>query len=100
MLTDGTALDRNEQLIALLTEARVARERMLAAPELTIKDIASASGQCRKRLARLIEVAYLAPGIVAAILQGRQPPALSARMLLTAKLPLAWDQQKMMLGFA
>ena len=100
VLTDGIATDRDEQLIALLAEARVARERVLAAPELTIKDIASASGQCRKRLGRLFGIAYLAPDIVAAILQGRQPPALSTRTLLTAKLPLAWDRQKTMLGFA
>ena len=100
VMTDGVATDRDEQLIALLAEARVARERVLATPELTIRDIASASGQCRKRLARLLGIAYLAPDIVAAILQGRQPPALSARTLLTAKLPLVWDQQKTMLGFA
>ena len=100
VLTDGNATDRDEQLIALLSEARAARERVLAAPELTIKDIASASGQCRKRLGQLFGIAYLAPDIVAAILRGRQPPALSARRLLAAKLPLAWDQQKTMLGFA
>ena len=100
MMTDGTATDRDEQLIALLTDARAARERVLAARELTIRKITSTSGQCGKRLARLFGLAHLAPDVVTAILQGRQPPTLSARTLLTAKLPLAWDQQKTMLGFA
>jgi len=44
---------------------------------------------------------YLAPDITEAILDGLQPPDLTAEKLLEhSRLPLAWQDQRIVLGFA
>jgi site-specific DNA recombinase len=44
---------------------------------------------------------YLAPDITQAILDGRQPSDLTAEKLLEhSRLPLAWHDQRIVLGFA
>ena len=46
-------------------------------------------------------LAYLAPDIVRAIVDGRQPRSLNARTLARlGSLPLSWSEQRAMLGFA
>ena len=48
----------------------------------------------------LLRIAYLAPDIVAAILDGRQPVQLNRQRLARAtNLPLDWHGQRQMLGF-
>jgi site-specific DNA recombinase len=50
---------------------------------------------------RIARLAYLAPDITAAILDGRQPPAMTSRtLLMTPDLPLDWSTQRHLLGFA
>ena len=50
---------------------------------------------------RIVRLAYLAPDITTAILHGRQPPRLTAAWLAqTSDLPLAWSEQRRILGFA
>jgi hypothetical protein len=52
----------------------------------------------RNRLARL---SYLAPDIISSIVAGNHPPKLNGRRLLrAANLPLNWDAQRRLLGFA
>jgi hypothetical protein len=49
----------------------------------------------------LLRLSYLAPGIVAAILDGRQPATLNRqRLARMATLPLDWKGQRELLGFA
>jgi len=49
---------------------------------------------------RLVRLSYLAPDITQAILDGRQPRDLTADKLLThSRLPLAWHEQRTVLGF-
>ena len=49
---------------------------------------------------RLLRLSFLAPGIVAAILEGRQPPELTANKLMRdTRLPLEWTAQRQRLGF-
>jgi DNA invertase Pin-like site-specific DNA recombinase len=47
---------------------------------------------------RILECAFLAPDIVEAILDGRQPTDLTFQKL-TCKLPLSWVEQRQQLGF-
>jgi hypothetical protein len=50
---------------------------------------------------RLVRLSYLAPDITEPILDGRQPPDLSANKLLAhSRLPLAWHEQRTVLRFA
>ena len=49
---------------------------------------------------RLVRLSYLAPDIAQAILDGRQPRDLTADKLLAhSRLPLAWHEQRTVLGF-
>jgi hypothetical protein len=65
---------RDDSLIALLAEAQAARELIAAQPDLSLNSIASQAGRCRTRLGKLVALSCLAPGIVTAIVEGRQPP--------------------------
>jgi site-specific DNA recombinase len=48
-----------------------------------------------------LRLSYLAPDITQAILDGRQPRDLTADKLLAhSRLPLAWHEQRTVLGFA
>jgi site-specific DNA recombinase len=55
----------------------------------------------RSHQARLARLRFLAPDIVTAILEGRQPVELTARSLLRmGALPIEWQAQREALGFA
>ncbi|HEY4250291.1 MAG TPA: hypothetical protein VGM87_03795 [Roseomonas sp.] len=47
----------------------------------------------------MVRLAYLAPEIVVAFLEGRQPAELTAnRLLQDTRLPIDWQQQRQMLS--
>jgi hypothetical protein len=51
------------------------------------------------RVTRMVRLAYLAPEIVVAFLEGRQPAELTAnRLLQDTRLPIDWQQQRQMLS--
>lgn len=96
----ATPRTRDEKLVALVADAQAAREMVMASPHLSLNRIASDAGRCRTRLARLVALACLAPDIVVAIIEGRQPAALTATALARVDLPLGWPEQRTMLGVA
>ena len=53
----------------------------------------------RRELTRVDRISYLAPDIVAAIVEGRQPGGLRSRKLERGELPFCWTAQRDMLGF-
>ena len=54
----------------------------------------------RSYYSRVVRLAYLAPDITRAILEGRQPPGLSAaRLIEHSGLPVTWPEQRKALGF-
>jgi site-specific DNA recombinase len=65
-------------------------------------EIASRENLGKQCVSRLIRLAFLAPEIVEQIVDGRQPPELTAQSLLTNRvaLPLDWGSQKKALGIA
>ena len=99
VITDGSKVERDEAVIALLREATAVRDEVLVAPDQTIAEIATSTGRCRKRLGHLLRLSWLAPDIVDAMLEGRQPPTMTAKSLLSASIPITWRDQKTELGF-
>jgi hypothetical protein len=77
----------------------MARKLLAANPVQSIASIAAGHGRCRTRLGKLAALSCLAPDIVTAIVEGRQPPLLTARTLQDIDLPLAWVDQRALLGF-
>lgn len=91
--------NRDEKLIALLAEARAALALVRNNPDIAVRLLAAQHKRCSVRLGKLARLANLAPDIVVAIIDGRQPPALTPRRLLDTELPLCWTKQKQLLGF-
>lgn len=78
--------------IALLQKAEATR-RQLFSP-------ANPARRPDREVERLARLAFLAPDIVTAILEGRQPRSLTPRPLLKyASVPLDWKSQRQALGF-
>ena len=69
-------------------------------PGTSIAALASKHGKCRTRLGKLVRLSCLAPDIFTAIVEGRQPEALTANRLSKIELPLAWPEQRKVLGFS
>jgi len=87
-------------LIRLIGKAHQLNKRFVAGG-MSISEIAGSEGVHRSYIGRLLRLAYLAPDITEAILEGRQPPGLNAKQLLQgAPLPLDWGGQRRALGFA
>lgn len=100
VLAGESSNKRDERLIALLTEARSLGREVSDNPDRTIADLAKQASRCRKRMAQLIRLNWLAPDIVQAIVDGTQPARLTATTLLDVVLPIAWTEQRTLLGFA
>jgi hypothetical protein len=75
-----------------------ARRQNIGVDACRTNTLLSTAGRCRKRLAKLLAVSCLAPDIIIAIVEGRQPTGLTARSLPAADLPLAWGDQRRMLA--
>ena len=66
---------------------------------LSLSAIARRAGANVGDVSRSLQLAFLAPDLVEAILDGTQPVALTAERLKRAgELPLLWDEQRAMLG--
>ncbi|MDT9601076.1 recombinase family protein [Sphingosinicella rhizophila] len=50
-------------------------------------------------LRRLARLAFLAPDIQEAIMEGRQPPTLMLEQLTRAKIPASWEEQRRLFAF-
>ncbi len=67
----------------------------------SIAELAMQCGVDRTDVGRTIPFAFLAPDIVEAIIEGRQPVELTAARLKRVRdLPNSWDDQRRLLGFA
>lgn len=85
-------------LIQLIARGFAAKDRLLVMTQDEVRAIPSNQLQHLWRIARL---AYLAPDIVKAILDGHQPRQVTARLLSRlGALPLSWVDQRKVLGFA
>lgn len=56
-------------------------------------------GVTKRYVAHIMRLAFLAPDIVEAILDGRQPADLELERLLRG-IPVGWPEQRRALGFA
>jgi len=92
--------ERDPALIKLVAKAHIAREALASAGEKSIADLAAEQGLSKDYFGVLLRISYLAPDIVAAILDGGQPAQLTRqRLARTTNLPIDWQQQREMLGF-
>src|SRR5947207_6995318 len=89
------------RLVKLLIRARRFNPTILDSDGVPSAVLAKRQGVSASYFTRLVRLSYLAPDITEAILDGRQPPDLSADKLLAhSRLPLTWHEQRTVLGFA
>lgn len=102
VLEDGSGSTAPDpSLLRLLIRANAIRDRLLADRSLTLEEIARQEKMVASYATRLFRLTLLAPNIVGAILNGNQPPELTARKLMDdTRLPLDWNEQRRALGFA
>ena len=104
MVIDGTdpfAAKPDARLIRLLIRARRFNAALAQGEGIPFAALAQREGVGRSYFTRLVRLSYLAPDITQAILDGRQPRDLTAEKLLEhSRLPLAWHDQRIVLGFA
>jgi site-specific DNA recombinase len=88
-------------LLRIVARAHDIQSRLIQNTQLSVHDIA-----CQERVSAayiyiLLRLAWLAPDITTAIVNGRQPPQLNAMKLMrfTSELSADWVQQRALLGF-
>lgn len=97
--SDQSVQMRDEKLIALIAESRTIMTQITDNPDKSIPTLAAELGRCRVRMMKVIKLAFLDPDIVTAIVEGRQPLKLTPGKMLASDLPLAWAEQRRVLGF-
>jgi site-specific DNA recombinase len=105
MLIDGSdpfaTAKPDARLIKLLIRARRFNTTLVDSDGVPFAVLAKREGVSPSYFTRLVRLSYLAPDITQAILDGRQPRDLTADKLLAhSRLPLTWDEQRTVLGFA
>lgn len=87
-------------LVRGLVRAHQLVRKARAGAHLSIEDLSRAEGTSASYVRRLSRLAFLAPDIQEAILDGYQPSALNLERLMRLDLPINWDRQREALGFA
>jgi hypothetical protein len=105
MLIDGAdpfvTAKPDARLIKLLIRARRFNATLVDSDGVPFAALAKREGVSPSYFTRLLRLSYLAPDIIQAILDGRQPRDLTAdKLLARSRLPLTWHEQRRLLGFA
>ncbi len=84
----------------LVAKAWALREALVASGAPSLTAFAARQGISQSYATRLVRLAWLAPDIVDAILDGRQPAGLTASGLMRdTRIPTDWVEQREALGF-
>ena len=98
--TVGQTRQRNPDLIALVADAKRWMAELIDGHVASVQQITEREGLRSGTVSRVLPLAYVAPDISAALLDGHQPATLSAKRLRELRdLPLAWSEQRRVLGF-
>ena len=90
-----------QALLKVIARAHRWFDDLVSGRAASITVIALRDGVASQYVGNLLPLAFLAPDIVGAIVEGRQPIDLTAKTLVhRVDLPLDWTAQKKMLGFA
>ena len=85
-------------LLKVIARGREWFEELATGRARSLRQIAERDGITRRYIRRLVDLAFLSPRLVEAILQGRQPVELTATRLTELDLPLDWAEQHRLLA--
>lgn len=84
-----------------MAKAWAARRVLASEPATSVTEAAARIGLKPDYYRVLLRISFLAPDIVEAIIEGRQPATLTRQKLARmTDLPLEWETQRRALGFA
>jgi site-specific DNA recombinase len=89
----------NPSLIKAVARSREWYERVLEGKSWNQKSLSLYAGVTRRYIDKVFPCAFLAPDIVEAILEGRQPRDLTFKKLCS-EIPSSWSEQRQRFGFA
>ncbi|SDX98926.1 Site-specific DNA recombinase [Albimonas donghaensis] len=98
-------MDRRERkpdadLIAMVADARRWAKELLSGAAVSVGEIERREEKRKGTVSRILPLAFLAPDLAEAILNGRQPETMTAGALRRLPdLPLDWAEQRRALGF-
>jgi DNA invertase Pin-like site-specific DNA recombinase len=96
--SDGAAeSSHNEALIQSIVRAHVWMRSLREGNYESVENLADANGLHPKVIRQALRLAFLSPDITSAILEGRQPAALSLTQI-PKLLPLPWTEHRRLLG--
>ena len=90
---DGDALEQptaNPALIKAIARGYVWKERLLSGEAASIRDVAKAENLTERYVSKILRLGFLAPGLVEAILDGRQPHEMTVELLMGSSSPI-WE---------
>lgn len=91
----------DQKLVQLIANAHLWAKSLQSGKFATIEELAHQYGVDKAGISKQVRLAYLAPDIIQAILDGRQPLLLRANHLRRlSTLPTNWDEQRKLLGFS
>src|SRR5262244_3271368 len=85
-------------LIKAVVRGRAWLEELATGRARSLEELAKRAGISRRYILRLIDLAFLSPRVIDAILEGRHPVALTATRLSGFDLPLDWAEQHKLLA--
>jgi hypothetical protein len=96
---DQTSADPG--LLRIIARAHDIQERLMQNGDLTIHAIASEERVSAGYISRLLRLPSLAPDIITAIINGKNPPQLTAKKLMriALQIPVDWTAQRKLLEF-
>ena len=88
-------------LLRIVARAHDIQARLMQNTDLTVHVIANQERVSANYVYRLLRLPSLAPDIITAIINGKNPPQLTAKKLmqLTPQIPVDWVEQRKLLGF-
>jgi site-specific DNA recombinase len=88
-------------LLRIVARAHDIQARLTQDTKLTVHMIAWQERVSANYIYRLLRIPSLAPDIITAIINGKNPPQLTAKKLmrLTPQIPVGWAEQRNLLGF-
>lgn len=91
--------DRDEPFAIAIARAYAWQELLDSGKYRSIREMAKSLGVCATYMSRLLRFTILAPDIIEAILDGREPDGFS-QTRLTGAIPADWEEQRRKWGFA
>jgi site-specific DNA recombinase len=94
-----TPIRLDRALVKALRFAHGWQTKLDASPLTSIEGLKAAKSAADYYVRRLTPLAFLAPDIQRAIIEGAQPAGLNLQQLINMKIPVAWEDQRLALGF-